>query len=76
MTPEELRVATTPQPPLTEPLDYVAIPYLTLESVRWLLINGVSYPEQRIAAVRALDIALRRHLDGCPRHTRRPTGLD
>lgn len=69
MTPEELRVATTTEPPFTEPLDYMAVPYLLIKQVRWLLTTSASSPAERVAAIDALDRHIARHLNGCPRHT-------
>lgn len=68
MTPEELEEAHTYGPPFDAPIDYVPVPYITIRTIRWILTTSSSLPEQRLAAVDALDIVLERHLRHCPQH--------
>ncbi len=75
MTPEELREAEHHYPPFDEPIDLVPVSYRALEDIRWLLMHGTRFPEERISAIELLDDVLDRHLRHCSRHTRRPTGL-
>lgn len=60
------------QPPFSEPIDYLLLPYSLAVSIRWLLTSSSSLPEQRVAAVDALDKAIARHLAHCDNHRETP----
>ena len=68
VTPEELEEAHRIQPPFKAPHDYMLLPYELARSIRWLLTTSSSLPEQRVAAVDALDIHMNRHVAHCDRH--------